>query len=511
MKKTAFFSLVLAFSILLGCFPVRVWAETVDETEPTEESTSEQETQGAASLMETAPETDLAFGSVCILNGCRTLDGYVPLAGNDRKLDSALGVMVYERSTGTVIYSYNPDMKLAPGTLNKLITALIVIERAKLDEIVTVNSRNISRLPAGSQNVKLRNEEQISVKDLLYCLILQSANDAAVALAEHVAGGQSAFVALMNQRVKDMGCIDTEFCDIHGLNTEKQFTTARDMARIICEATKNETFKELFAATSYTVPKTNESDERKFVSQNYLMETTIVPKYNDQRVTGGFASYVSVDSGASIVCTADNSKEGKRGLDIVCVILGATRQFRENGWSVINYGNFDEMVILLEYIYNNFKLNRVLYQGQSLWQFPVANGESEVVGQPHVDFDTVIPATVRMDNLVLKVKAKNGGLVAPIAKDEMISTVEVWYRNSCLTEAELYAIEGVKTVDSSALNIQNGLVRKDSSGSKFVTGLWIVCGVIFVPVAGYLVINSLLRNRRRMQHRRRRQARRRSE
>lgn len=510
MKKSAYISILLLAAMLLNWIPVPVSAEEV-ETEP-----AVTETIAVSSLPEdpgAALQSDLAFGSVCILSGCRTLDGQVPLGGSDRKVNTAQGVMIYERNTGTVIYSYNPDMKLSPGSLAKLVTALIVIERLEnLDEVVTVPAGIASRIPGGAQSIKLKSEERLTINDLLHCMIMQNAADAAAALAEIIAGNQKAFVMLMNERMKQLGCTSTEFGNVHGFDNVSHYTTARDMARFLLEATKNEKFAQLIADQSYTVPANDVNpEERKFASQNYLMETTIVPKYNDRRVTGGMASY-SDTSGASVVCTADNSnpEKGKKGLNIVCVLLGATREFRENGWSVINYGNFDEMIDLLEYVYNNFKVCRVLYDGQALEQYPVANGESDVVGQPHVNMDSVLPADAQMTNLIRNRHVNNGGLTAPIAKDERIGTIEIWYRSSCLMEAELFAAADVRTLDDTGLTIQNGLSKKNSNSSGFSKYVLITCGVILVPAVSYLAINAILRNRVRAQRRRRRHGRRRS-
>lgn len=504
MKKNVFLSLLLTFALVIGSFPVAASAEEPFTIETIEETAVPEE-------MGEAPVTDLAFGSVCVMNGCRTLDGMVPLAGSDRKTNTAQSVVIYERKTKTMIYSYNPDLKLSPGSLAKLVTALVVIERIDdLDTVVTVPKGIAGRVPGGAHIIKLKSEEKLTVNDLLHCMIMQNAADAAAALAEHISGNQQGFVELMNQRVKQMGCLSTEFGNVHGYDNVSHYTTARDMARFMLEAVKNEKFADLIACQSYTVPETNLEAERKFASQNYLMEPTIVPKYNDRRVTGGMGSY-SDTAGASVVCTADSTTETKQGLDLVCVLMGATREFNpDRTWQVLNYGNFDEMLSLLDYVYNHFKVNRVIYSGQALEQYPVAGGECQVVGEPHVDIDSVLPAEVQMTNLIRNRHINNGGLTAPINKGDMIGTIELWYRNSCLMEAELYAVNGVRTMEDSGLTIENGLTQKDNTESSLSRIVLIGCAVVLVPAVSYLVINAMLRSHRRAQRRRRRQGRRRS-
>ncbi|MGM9603506.1 MAG: D-alanyl-D-alanine carboxypeptidase family protein [Faecousia sp.] len=483
MKKRSNLFRLAAFVLALACLFPAALAE-----QPTEE------TQYVISDGPSA-SSELAFGSVCVLNGCRTIDGYVPLGGSDRRLDTAQAALAFERSTGTLVYAYNPDAKLAPGGLTKLVTALLAIEYCDPEDVVTVSSRNISRLPGGTQNVDLKEAEQLTVNDLIHCLIMQGANDAAIALAEHIAGNQEAFVSMMNGRARQMGCTSTNFANVHGLDNSQNYTTARDMARIMLEATKNEKFRDLISETSYTVPETNRSKERSFESQNYLVDSKNIQKFYDTRVTGGMQS-ASSGAGASLVCTAQY-----RNMDMIFVVMGCTRQMYENGWQVKVYGNFEEAQSLINFVFNTFKSNRILYNGQALKQFSISGGESNVVAEPHLDLDSVLPADAQMDNLIMEYKDK--GLTAPINKGDIVATVEVWYRNTCLHEAELYAMNEVRTTSNSGLKVLGGADRSGSE-SRISRYALIVCLVILVAVGGYLAINSFLRARRRAQIRRRR-------
>ncbi len=508
MKKIAFLCYLLCFALLLQCTVFPASAQMIPvETEATET----QETSGEDTV--TTTTASLPFGQASIRNGCRTLEGMVPLDGSERKLDTALSVFVYETKTKTVLYSYNPDMKIAPGSLAKMVTALLAIELCDLDEVVTVNTSNIAKLPGGAQNQNIKNGEQLTVEDLLHCMILQSANDAAIVLAEHISGNLKGFAVLMNERVKKMGCTNTEFTDVHGLDTATSYTSARDMAKIVTEATKNETFAELFGATSYTVPATEKSEERSFKTQNYFLDDSNITKYYDKRVTGGMQSYVSKASGASIAITAtsreitEETQDTSNIMNLVCVVMGCTRQIADNGWQVTSYGNFDEATDLLAYLCNNFKINRVLYEGQALNQFPVSDGESQAVGQPDVNYDTVLKADCQMDNLIKEYTVVGGGLSAPISAGEKIGTVALKYRNCCVAEAELFAMGDVKTLSSNA-SISDLGADEDGGGIFSVIGT--VCVVILGIAGVYLGVNAWRRSRAQAKRRRRRAARRRS-
>lgn len=492
MKKNRWTLMFLSVMLLMqsAVFPVKA-AEVTGE--PME-----------ATFPQEAQEAEIPFGQVSIQSGCRTIGGMMPLDGKERKLNTSQAVFVYEVNTDTVIYSYNADTKLAPGTLTKIVAALVTVELCELDEVVTVSSRNISRLPPGSLNKNLKEGEQLTVEDLLHCLILESANDAAIALAEHVSGNQQGFMVLMNDRVKQMGCTSTEFNNIHGLDNATSWTTARDMARIMKEASQNETLVEIFKTTGYTVPATNRSDERSLITQNYLISEAVISKYYDPRVKIGLASYTDL-SGASLACTAEKGK-----LNVVCIVIGALREFSPETKRVTSYGNFDEMTELLEYTFGNFKVNQILYDGQSLEQFDVIDGESQAVGQPKVNYNTVLPASAKMDNLTKYFSPLDGGLTAPIQKNEMIGTVSIWYRNSCLAEAELYSMGDVSSKSNSALTIQGEEVRDDSNMSGALDVLLTVCLFILIPSGLYLTINAWRRSRARARRRKRRENRRRS-
>ncbi|MDD5883033.1 MAG: serine hydrolase [Candidatus Faecousia sp.] len=498
MKKVKCLSLILSILLLMQSVPVPAAAEAeTTQTEPTE-------TEQAI----TTQTEELPFGTVCIQKGCRTINGMVPLAGSEKKLETAQAVFLYETNSNTVVYAYNPDVKLHPGTLAKIVMALIVLENCGLDDLVTVTEGIQSYVPAGAskvQSVSLKSNEEIKVRDLLYALLLINANDAAVALAHHVSGTTAAFLELMNKRVKQMGCTNTEFGNVSGLYTAQSSSTARDMTRIVQEAIKNENFREIFGAKSYQIPDTNMVQGRKeFKTQNYMIDDSTLQDFYDSRVTGGFASYYE-SYGASIVCTAEY-----KNMNFIAVILGATRTFAENGWQPKIYGNFNEMSDLLDYAFNSFKINRIIYEGMALSTFKVNGGECNAVGQANVNVDTVVPINAQMKNIQMNYEAVDGGLTAPIKKDQMIATLEVVYRNSVLTEVEVYAMSDVRRADKTGVSIRSSAVEGSKGTPGFLSALGTICVIVLGVAIAYLAFNAYMRNRIRARRRKRRAQRRRN-
>ena len=492
MKKFKRISLLLSLLLLSQCI-IPVSATSVIPTEAT-----------VAVSPESLPqEEDLSFGNVCIVQGCRTINGLRPLGGSDRRLDTAQAAFLYEVKTGTVVYSYNPDVKVSSGTLSKIVTAMVVLDNMELDDTITINTNNISKL-AGATNVDLRNGETVTVEDLLCCLLMENANDAAVVLAETVAGNQQSFVTLMNQKALQVGCTATDFGNIHGLDTAANVTTARDMAKIVMAAIRNEDFARIFKLEEYTVPETEKSKERELLTTNYFLSNRVIPDFYDDRVTGGMQSMTNA-AGASIVLTAEH-----KNMQYVAVVLGAVRTYKENGWSVQSYGNFNEMTDLLSYGFDNFKVNRIIYEGMSLSQFAVVGGECNAVGESQVDVDSVVPINAQMGNLQMNYKIVDKGLIAPVKQGDLIATLEVKYLNSVMTEVEVFAMGDVKSADNTGVVIRSTASRSDSDDS----GILSVIGTISVIILGlamvYLVYNSYMRSRMRARRRKRRAERRRN-
>lgn len=491
MKNPKYISLFLCLILLLQCLFIPAGATETEEASffiPTE-------TQ--------APE----FGTAPVEKGCRTIDGMIPLAGSDPRLATAQSVFLYETTTDTVVYSYNPDTKVHPGSLAKILLCMIVLENCEMEDKVTVTEGIQSYIPSGAHHVQpvaLKSNEVLRVGDLLHAVILINANDAAVALAHHVAGTTGAFLELMNNRAKQLGCANTVFGNISGLYTAESYSTGRDMAKILREAMKNEDFKEIMKTAIYTIPKTDMVEEREFKTQNYLIDDSTIQDFHNTRVTGGMQSYHE-QTGASIACTAEFN-----GLNYVAVVLGAVRTFAENGWQPLNYGNFNEVSELLDYGFSSFKVNRIIYDEMSLSQFIVNGGESYVVGEARVDVDSVVPKNAQMNNLQMNYQIADGGLRAPIKEGQLIATLQVQYRNSVLTEIEVFAVSDVKPAEDTGVTIRSTAVRSDSDDSGIISVIGTLCVIVLGLAVGYLGFNAYMRSKMRARRRKRRAARRRT-
>ena len=251
--------------------------------------------------------------------------------------------IVMDAKTGRVLFDKDADRRMYPASTTKIMTALLALEYGHLDETVTV-PKQIAKLPKDSSLVPLKAGEKLSLQDLLYGLMLPSGNDAAVAIAAHVSGSVNDFVARMNERAAELGCQDTRFKNPHGYMQEDHYTTARDLALIAREAMRLETFREIAATGSYTLPAvSSKGKKRKLASTNQmLLESS--------------SSYYPYEIG---VKTGSHSKAGecfvgaaeKDGVTLITVTLKSsakgkwtdTRRLSEYGFSQYETYGFGEL------------------------------------------------------------------------------------------------------------------------------------------------------------------------
>ena len=199
------------------------------------------------------------------------------LASNSPALDATAALLVSPDS-GMVLYSKNADQKRYPASTTKIMTALLTLENvSNLDETVTSEAVDFENVTADSSNAGILLGEQVTVRDLLYALMLPSANEAAYMLARHVGGSWEQFVDMMNDRAAELGCTGTHFCNPCGLHEEDHYTTAHDLYLIAKEAMKDVTFRDIVSTVQHRMAKTNLHEERIIYTTNQLIFSSFQP------------------------------------------------------------------------------------------------------------------------------------------------------------------------------------------------------------------------------------------
>ncbi len=450
-----------------------------------------------------AAAADYAAPDMSVTSGCNTIDAMAPLLGNQQAVSNATAAFLYEVNTDTLMYSYNADNSVPPSSLLKILTALIAIEKGNLTDVVTVQEEVLKTLPNDAVVVELQVDEVVTVKDLLYCMMVGSGNDAAVVLANHVMGSQKAFVEEMNRYAESLGCTGTHFVNVHGLHHGEQVTTARDVAKILKKALENETFREVFGAIRYTVEQTNKSESRHLSSQNYLMNNDKDINYFDERVTGSRTA-VANDRSRSV---ASVSQVGD--MELISVVIGSESVYEEDGYTIKVYGGFKETTQLLDMGFDGYKTAQIIHKNQIVLQNTVAGGSSDISVGSYEDACSVIPANAGAQELSYRYVDEEQ-LSLPIEKGQRISTLQVWCGTVCIAQTELYAMNSVV-----ANAEQFGGNTTDNSGGGFFTILLYVLGAgVIIVLLGFVVLSLIravriarLRNQRRRSRRNRRRSR----
>jgi D-alanyl-D-alanine carboxypeptidase len=236
---------------------------------------------------------------------------------------SSESAILMEVNTGTVLYEKNSHDKQYPASITKIMTCLLAIENCDLDEIVTFSEDAVYKNEGDTSNIARSLGEELTVEQCLYAVMLESANECAYALGEHVGeklgGDYRTFIDLMNTRAKELGCTDTHFNNANGLPDEDHWVSAYDMALISAEAYKNSSFRRIAGADSYTIPKTNKCKVEYPCHNHHKMIYPYKADYSHlyEYCTGGKTGY-TVAARSTLVSYAE-----KDGITLVCVVLRA--------------------------------------------------------------------------------------------------------------------------------------------------------------------------------------------
>ena len=254
---------------------------------------------------------------------------------------TSTAAMIMEDSTQTTVYAKNMDQVLYPGATVKVMTTLLTLENAQLSDQVTMTATGVSGVTDGGASISAQLDEVFTVEQCLYAIMLASANDVALQIAEQIGGSVDGFIQMMNNRAVELGCTNTVFTNPTGLPDENQHTTAHDMALITKAAIDNESFRAIAETTSYTIPATNVSGGERVLTNNFSMLNNTNASYY-QYCLGGREGYTEA-SGSTLVCEAS-----KNNMKLVCIVLnGASGVTDDEAIALLNYGfdNFSPLTI----------------------------------------------------------------------------------------------------------------------------------------------------------------------
>lgn len=288
-------------------------------------------------------------------------------ANIEKPVINARHAIVIERQTGRVLFEKNAYQKTAMASTTKLMTALIVAENTDISSITTVSSHAAA---TGGSTMGLRRGEQISIRDLLYGLMLKSGNDAAIALAETVAGSVEAFCDLMNQKALVLGAVNTHFTSPHGLDDSEHYTTAYDLALICRAASENIIVKELIGTKHYS------TETHFLINTNPFLGTF-------PEITGGKTGFTN-NAGRCIALTAS-----KNGMETILILIGCTDSDTR----------LSDGKKLLSYTYENFSMKKLVTGNAKLASLRNTKsrfGDADII----IENDIMLPISITESNML---------------------------------------------------------------------------------------------------------------
>ncbi len=238
--------------------------------------------------------------------------------------------ILYDATTGQVLYEKNSQKAMYPASITKLMTALLAAERLNLDDTVTYSQTATHGLESGAATVQLDTGDTLTVRDSLYALMLKSACEVANGLAEKVSGSQAAFAELMNQRAQQLGCKNTHFTNASGLNDASHYTTAYDMALITKAALDNETVRTIDQTLTYTLPASKNRGSLQITNGHKMLNPSNSQYYAG--IIGGKTGYTS--KAGNTLATA----VVKDGHELIAVVMKSTQKQYEDTKALFDYG-----------------------------------------------------------------------------------------------------------------------------------------------------------------------------
>ena len=398
---------------------------------------------------------------------------------------NAGAAILVDASDGHEIYGKNADVKKYPASITKLMTALVVMDNVTdLNEVVTANESAFKGLSSAGSTVGIKAGEKMSVDNLLICMLVASANEAANILAEHVAGSVPVFVEMMNDKADELGLDGTNFVNTSGLHDENHYTTARDIAKIAIAVRKYARLREICAMKDATIPATNLEDERYFFTTNSL-----ISRYKELGYVYSHANGLKTGSTTPAgLCLAASAEYN--GVELISVVLGASVD------TTGKKGNFVESKKLFVWGFENFRRATLLPSSQPVCEVKVESAKERdyVVAHTPETYSVLMPKDYDEAKIELVPTAISETLEAPIAKGSEVGSVLIRYDGKDYITLPLVAADDVERSIIAYIFNHTRKFIKSPVGIAIMIALGIAIIAYIIYVIGY---NKRRRNRRR--------------
>ncbi|KHO62186.1 D-Ala-D-Ala carboxypeptidase [Thermoanaerobacter sp. YS13] len=362
-------------------------------------------------------------------------------------------------TTGQVLYDKNMHKRMYPASTTKILTAIIAIERGNLNDIVTA-SDNVTKIDGNS--IYLSPGEKLTLEQLLYAIMLESANDAAIAIAEYIGGSVENFAKIMNEKAKEIGAHDSHFVNPNGLPDENHYSTPYDMALIARYAMQNPEFRKIVTTIHYQIPPTNKFEK---VRDLWLSNRLIKPSSFHYEGADGVKTGYTVAAGQVLVASA--TRDGHR---LISVIMG------DQGTNI-----WTDTIKLLDYGFQNFTLVKKTEKGEVVTYIDLGKSHFKLPLIAKEDFYYEVPKG--QENSIEAQIILNKNIKAPINKGETLGYIKYTLNEKEIGTNPLIAAESVykNFWGNYYMEVQSSEVKNIiyTNPVKFISGTAIL-GIAFI-------------------------------
>lgn len=321
--------------------------------------------------------------------------------------------IVMETSTLRVLHEKNTSKKMYMASTTKILTCLVAIENMNMSDIITITNNEVG---IEGSSIYLQAGEKLTVKDLLYGLMLRSGNDCAVAIANNCSGDVQKFADLMNITAKRIGANNSNFVNPHGLHDDNHYTTAYDLALISCFAMNNSTFREIVSTKSINIPFTTQNCKRHLVNKNKML--------SEFEGSNGIKTGYTKKAGRCLVSSCFRD-----GMELVCVVLNCQPMFERSKE-------------LLATNFSNYHMQK-LVDSNNIVGFTYNDYLDEKIGL-YIKNDIIIPISdYEIKNLKILYDYPDN-IDYTVKKDQEIGSIKIYCENNLLFEEKIYTIIGTE-------------------------------------------------------------------
>lgn len=379
-----------------------------------------------------------------------------------------------------VLYEVGGHDKVYPASITKVMTALLTLEAIESGKLTAQTqitaSATAATIPKGSSTANIKAGEVLTVEQLLYCLLLPSANEAAQILAETVGGDIDTFVGMMNDKAKELGCENTHFANPHGFHDPDHYTTPYDITLFMKAAMEYDLFQKIVTSPNYTIPATNLSEQRTVRNTNALTSNWTYTGYLYTPGTGGKTG--STDEAGK--CLVETAKKGDTYL--ISVVMGEPEKVTlADGTEVV--AQFYDTIQLLNWGFENFQRTVISEDSEVVAKVNVtlSTQSDQVMVRPSGSIARTLPKDVKVDEMEKVINLFNDTVEAPVEKGQLLGTMRLLYQGEEYGTLDLIADSSVE---------RSELLYRLDRIQKFFQNWWVKLLLVIVVVA---VVALLLR------------------